>query len=113
MKKTDKKFENAIRKALTAVCEIALEEVAGFKWITHFVDYDRFPESLSVVCIFGTTDELSVALSTRNDNYLRRLIKEHLRAVNIQIKSSQQQINFATEDGFKNERGENRQNRKK
>jgi hypothetical protein len=98
MKKTDKKTENTIRKALTEVCEVALDEVPGFKWITHFVNYDNFPSSLIVVCIFSTKNELSSAFSTHHDGFLRTLITSKLSAANIQCKSGQQFVRFDSEE---------------
>lgn len=105
MKKTDKKIENSIRETLTEVCEIALEEVVGFKWLTHFSDYKNFPRSLSVVCIFNTNNDLSSAYSTHKDDYLRSLIKEKLSAVDIHIKDIRHQIRFDTEEACDNENG--------
>ena len=43
MTKTDKKRDKAIREALTKACEIALQRNDGFQWLTHEVDYKRFP----------------------------------------------------------------------
>ena len=105
MKKTDKKIENTLRKALTEVCEVALDEVTGFKWITHFASYSYFPGSLSVVCIFDTDADLSNAYSSHKDDYLRSLIKENLSAVDIQIKDIRQHVKFDTEEACKKENG--------
>ena len=105
MKKTDKKIENSIREALTEVCEIALKDVAGFKWITHFANYSNFPGSLLVVCIFDTNNDLSSILSTHKDDYLRKLIEEKLNTVDIHIKNIRQHVSFDTEEACKNEHG--------
>lgn len=53
MRKSDKKTEREIIRALTAVCERAKGEVAGFSWLTHEVDYERFPQSLQVLLVFS------------------------------------------------------------
>ena len=103
MKKTDKKIDNSVRDALTEVCEIALNEVTGFEWITHFINYNHFPESLLVVCIFDTNNDLSNVLSTHKDDYLHKLIKEKLSAVGIHIKNIRRQVSFDTEEACKNE----------
>ena len=105
MKKSDKKIENRVRKALTEVCEAALDEVIGFKWITHFVNYSYFPGSLSVVCVFDTNNELSNALGAHKDDYLLHLIKEKLGAAGIDIKDIRQHVNFDTEEACRNENG--------
>jgi len=99
MRKTDKRIENSIRDALTEVCELALESVVGFKWLTHLVaDYKTLPKSLSVMCVFGTNDELSTAQETLQDDIMCRLIKEKLSAANINIKDIRQHVRFDTEE---------------
>jgi len=102
MRKTDKKIENTIRQALTEVCELALESVAGFKWLTHKVsDYKNLPETLSILCVFETTDELSKALDTYQDVFMCRLIKEKLSVVNVDVKNIKQQVRFDSEEACK------------
>ena len=98
MTKTDKKIEKAIREALTEVCDIALDEVAGFQWLTHLVNYRRFPSSLSVICIFASNNERSNALLAQQDDFLRTLIQEKLSAAGIPIKDALSQVSFDTEE---------------
>lgn len=105
MKKADKKIENCTRQVLTEVCEVALDEVTGFKWITHFANYSYFPDSLSVVCVFDTNNELSNACGAHQDDFLRNLIKEKLSTADIQIKDIRQHVNFDTEEACENENG--------
>ncbi len=103
MKKTDKRIENAIVKALNIVCETALEEIAGFKWITHLVRYGDFPGSLSIVCIFDTRSTLADAVDAKKDEYLRGLVKEHLLAAGVQVRDIEQRVSFDTEEACSNE----------
>ena len=98
MKKSDKKIENSIREALTQVCELALEDVAGFTWITHFVNYNDFPDSLSIVCVFASNDDLASVVSIHQDDYLRMLIREKLAAVGIPISRMRRQVSFDTQE---------------
>ena len=105
MKKSDKKIDNAVREALTEVCESALDDVPGFEWITHFVNYSHFPASLSVVCVFGTNIDLSDALAAHKDDYLRTLIREKLGAADIHIKDTRKQVSFDSEEACQNENG--------
>ncbi|ARN75020.1 Fis family transcriptional regulator [Oceanicoccus sagamiensis] len=104
MKKTDKKIDKAIIAALTDVCDIALAEVAGFQWLTHRVDYKRFPGSLLVVCVFASKAELSTAIELGKDHYLRQLIKEKLQPV-IPVKNAAYQLKFDTEEACELEHG--------
>lgn len=105
MKKTDKKIENAIRKSLTEVCEIALKETDGFEWITHLVNYSNYPKSLSITCVFDTKVSLSNLLSSGKDEHFYQLIKDKLGTASIPIHDIRQQVNFDTEEACQNEHG--------
>lgn len=99
MRKTDKKIDNAIRRVLTEACDIALEQFAGFQWLTHFVNYNQFPESLSIVCIFDTNANLAKA----NKDALCELIKQKLLSMDINLKTIYQHVRFDTEENCLNE----------
>ncbi|WP_462380240.1 hypothetical protein [Pseudomonas sp. Marseille-QA0892] len=47
-------MERALARYLTQACEAAEAELVGFSWLTHEVDYARFPQSLQVTWIFET-----------------------------------------------------------
>ena len=103
MTKTEKKLEKSITKALTEVCEIARfesgeRELRGFEWLTHFVNYADFPNSLLIVCVFGTNEQRLTALDEGRDVYFFRLVSEKLQAENIHIKSIQKQLRFDSEE---------------
>tara|TARA_R110001592_G_scaffold356278_1_gene657795 strand:+ start:45090 stop:45401 length:312 start_codon:yes stop_codon:yes gene_type:complete len=101
MKKSDKKTENSIRITLTEVCEIALEKIDGFKWITHYVSYNDFPGSLSIVCVFEDTESLVAANKSGEDRILIDLIQERLTSQNIIIKNIKSTVSFNTEENIK------------
>lgn len=103
MRKADKKIENLLCDALNKVCDTALTDVVGFKWITHFVDYKDVAGSLAIVCVFETNDELSGALAAHQDDHLRGLIGEKLSAVGISVTDMQRQVSFDTEEACTNE----------
>ncbi|MEQ8514609.1 MAG: Fis family transcriptional regulator [Chromatocurvus sp.] len=94
MRKTDKKKENAIRIVLTEACEIARGQYLGFEWLTHFADYDNFPDSVSVACIYDTNANLA---NTDKDS-VRALIREKLSSIDIKIRHAQRQVSFDTEE---------------
>jgi len=73
MKKNHKKIDTSLRNSLTQVCDTALENVVGFKWLTHLANYDDFPRSLKVICIFDTHQNQLLAQQDRH-SYLRDLI---------------------------------------
>ncbi|WP_224798455.1 hypothetical protein [Idiomarina abyssalis] len=63
MRKTDKKLEREIIRELTQVCEVAKFEHEGFIWLTHEVDYQRFPQSLKVTLVFNESVSKDVLLT--------------------------------------------------
>jgi len=98
MKKTDKKIDNAIRAVLTEVCDAALERQDGFKWLTHIVNYDNFPQSLRIVCIYDLNDHLAVA----DKEQMYKLIQSALARIDIRIKDIKQHVSFDTEENCDN-----------
>lgn len=98
MKKSDKKIENAIKLALTNVCEEALETVEGFQWITHTVNYKNFPSSLSILCMFDNPESLIAAKASKKDNHLKSWIEKELAGQNIIIRNINSVVSFDTEE---------------
>ena len=96
MKKTDKKIDNQICQALTKACETAKQEVLGFQWLTHLVNYNKFPGSLSVICIFDTKAELEQAYQESKDQLIVSLIKSELEQINIRFKDINRHVSFDT-----------------
>ncbi len=98
MKKSDKKIDKLLREALTEVCDIALEDIAGFQWLTHFANYRAFPSSLEILCVFEREDQLKDALAAGHDQLLRTLITQRLAAIDIPLAKPRQQIRFDSEE---------------
>lgn len=98
MKKSDKKLENALIKTLTTVCEPALDNVPGFVWLTHVVNYADVPNSLIVILVFKTIDDRAQAEKNQHDLQLIKETKKALSNINITLKNPQKQIKFDTEE---------------
>ena len=94
MKKTDKKLDNAVRSALTDACEELLSYRDGFQWLTHFADYQRFPDSLQVVCVYDTNTQLKTA----NISRARSVVGEKLELIGVRVKADRRCIRFDTEE---------------
>jgi hypothetical protein len=105
VRKTDKKTDNQLRLVLTEVCETALKEINGFQWLTHLVNYDDFPRSLKVVCIFDSNDKLSSFLAHKNRNELEALIQKKLMAIGITLKKIHPHVSYDTEESCDREHG--------
>ena len=97
MKKTHKKIDNALRQSLTNVCDEALEKVVGFKWLTHITDYDDFPRSLKVICIFDSNQNQTLAEAQHKHDYMCDLINRALLKDNIKLPNVKGQVSFASE----------------
>ncbi|BFM22362.1 hypothetical protein [Gilvimarinus japonicus] len=96
MRKTDKKIDNHIRKALSDACETALNDFFGFVWLTHLVDYSAFPKSLRVVCVFDTNDNLKDFTEQNGRKKFDALIQKNLIAVGVAMDSGR--IYYDTEE---------------
>lgn len=98
MRKSDKKLDNQIVKALTQVCHFALEDIDGFEWLTHTVNFDRFPESLKVVCVFNRNDKLAHYLKSSSKGSLALQIINQLADIGIELKNAKNQIELDSEE---------------
>lgn len=97
MRKSDKKIDNQLRLVLTEVCEIALKEIEGFQWLTHTVNYSNFPQSLKVVCVFDTNENLDSYLQSDNRHKLMSLVQAEFNSMNIKLKSITGHIAYDSE----------------
>ncbi|MBQ4810054.1 hypothetical protein A7985_06210 [Pseudoalteromonas luteoviolacea] len=98
MRKSDKKLEKNIVSALTEACEDALEAYEGFQWLTHIVNYQHFPESLSIVCVFNNKEHLQKALDDNKGEQLKGTIEKKLLTFDIKVKGIKKRILFDTEE---------------
>ena len=107
MRKSDKKLDNQIRSGLTDVCEAALKDLEGFQWLTHLVNFNNFPQSLKVICVFDTNDSLDNYLLSGKNDYIQSLIVSELQKLDISLKSVRNQILFDTEENCKSQHNGN------
>lgn len=111
MKKTDKKRERDLVAALTRVCDYAQATVPGFEWITHFVNYESFPDSLRVVSVFGTDRQLRAFCAAKNDEHLSGKIRGELKTLGITLNAKGRQLIFDSEEACEREHAGNWQRR--
>lgn len=98
MRKSDKKLDNQIRKALTQICEDALKDIDGFNWLTHTVTYSNFPQSMKVICVFDTNESLDRYLLSDRNNYFQQAVKLELTKLNVKVKHISNHVLFDTEE---------------
>lgn len=92
MHRIHQKIDKQIIKALTVVCEEVKYECEGFTWLTHEVDYQRFPQSLRIILVFTEETPASalkaslVWIVRRVQDNLEPIIKELLPANQIEAR---------------------------
>lgn len=87
MRKTDKKIDNKLRQALTEVCDFALHNITGYQWISHTVNYNQFPDSLMITCMFKNQQSAKHASQQKE---LSGLILKKLKDQLITLQNSKQ-----------------------
>lgn len=103
MRKSDKRLEKSIVSALTDACENALKVHEGFQWLTHIVNYHAFPESLSIICVFDSQDNLMKTIGNEAANQLKVSIEASLLSYDVKVKDIKKRILFDTEEACNNE----------
>lgn len=98
MKRNDKKIENSIVKALNDVCNILKDESDGFEWLTHFVDYSNFPQSLKLVFVYDNNKNLMDAKGKKLFKTIFELTEARLSSEGIYIKNIHKSLFFDTEE---------------
>lgn len=114
MRKTDKKLEKVLITALTKVCEQALEDINGFQWLTHQINFNDVSHSLRVTCVFETRAQVTALLGSSLQTFQRQsqdisqptsdrtrlsdLILDELSNVGIYLHDRRIQIKFDSEE---------------
>jgi hypothetical protein len=96
--KTEKKIDNNIRLALTTACELFLDDISGFQWLTHHANYSNFPASLSITCVFDTDERQDQADQNGDLTKMRKMIQTKLLKIGVKLKAPKQQIVFECEE---------------
>ncbi|MCJ8349431.1 Fis family transcriptional regulator [Moritella sp.] len=98
MTKTEKKIDNNLCKVLTVVCEEAKDEIQGFQWLTHTVNYANFPTSLKITCVFDSNADIAKLMASKQDQRLQGLVTQALNAVDVKLKNISKQVQFDSEE---------------
>ncbi|NVK25911.1 MAG: Fis family transcriptional regulator [Gammaproteobacteria bacterium] len=98
MKKSDKKFDNELRKSLTSLCDNELKCIDGFEWLTHTVNFSNIQASLKIVCVFDTNQHLNRFLSSSEKPKVESCILNVISDLNIKLKKPSKQLVFDSEE---------------
>lgn len=93
-----KKLEEALSDHLGKACKAAKEELAGFQWVTHVLDYSDVQNSIQVVWVFDTNENLATAMREGYDSYLAHLTARALEAAGLSISDVRQHLDFDSEE---------------
>lgn len=86
-KREQSRIERTLAATLTDACEAGKAEIVGFEWLTHDVDYQRFPASLRVIWVFASQAEQDAAIAKGQDRLMLTLTAAALEAAAIQLET--------------------------
>ena len=104
-KRARSKMERQLVASLTHACEQAKPLLPGFCWLTHRVDYQRFPESLVVTWVFDTHANLANALRGDARRCIVALTAEALAEAGLDVVDAALHLDFDSEDACRREHG--------
>lgn len=96
--KTQKKTDSKIRAELTLICEDALKDLPGFRWITHQADYSNFPASLLMICVFDTEENKQAAVANEKYSGIKKCIHSKLLKIGVVLKHVDKQVMADSEE---------------
>lgn len=97
-KREDTRMERRLVACLTEACETAKTEIQGFSWLTHTVDYGRFPASLQVVWVFDTRVNRELARTGGQNLRMIELVAAALGEAGIELNPIAPHVHFDSEE---------------
>ncbi|WFS17291.1 hypothetical protein P9K38_17780 [Pseudomonas sp. 905_Psudmo1] len=99
-------IERELIRTLTLACETAKSEIVGFQWLTHDVDYERFPQSLCVTWMFDSEASRARALASSDKARMLELTLAAFDEVGISVSSIATHVAFSVERQARGKRGQ-------
>lgn len=97
-KRDQTQIERRLAATLTEACETAKAGITGFAWLTHVVDYERFPSSLKIIWVFDTQANKDRALACGQDQYMRELTAQALEQCALALTPLPPHVHFDSEE---------------
>lgn len=88
------KIERRLSRALRAACKVAENEVSGFAWVTHAVDYKEYPDTLMVTWVFDSPASLREAMENGVHDRLCTLTAEAFAKSGVRIEDATPHVRF-------------------
>ncbi len=92
------RMERQLIDCLTRACEAGKAEIVGFSWLTHLVDYQRFPSSLKVTWIFDTQANRDRALANGQGERIAELTAKAFSEAGICVSTVSAHLNLDSEE---------------
>lgn len=86
-KREQSRIERTLTATLTDACETAKAEIVGFQWLTHDVDYQRFPASLRVIWVFASQAEQDAAIAKGQERLMQQLTAAALQVAEVSLEN--------------------------
>ncbi|MDZ4186243.1 MAG: hypothetical protein U1D97_14865 [Desulfuromonadales bacterium] len=99
-------IERELIRTLTLACETAKSEIVGFQWLTHEVDYERFPQSLRVIWMFDSEASRARALASSDKARMLALTLGAFDEVGISVSNIAEHVAFSVEQPARGKRGQ-------
>lgn len=99
-------IERELIRTLTEACETAKSEIVGFQWLTHEVNYERFPESLLVTWVFDSEASKARALASADKARVLELTLAAFEAVGISAARIADHVVFSVDQPARGKRGQ-------
>lgn len=106
-KREQAQIDKRLVATLTEACEIAKAELIGFEWLTHEVDYARFPASLQVVWVFDTQASKEQALAAGQHARMVELTEQALIEAGVELNPVSPHVQVDSEEQCKRINGGN------
>ena len=98
MRKSDKKIDNELRRVLTDVCQQALKMIDGFEWLTHQADFNKFPNSLQIICVFDSEQQRQAFLCSSEQDMLEIMLVAKLKQIDIKLAKPSKHVIYDSEE---------------
>jgi Ni,Fe-hydrogenase III component G len=98
LKREHARLERELIEVLTQACEVAKSEITGFCWLTHEIDYERFPESVQVIWVFDTQLDREQAAALGLNARMVELTAVALHALEINLNPLADHVHFDSEE---------------
>lgn len=105
------RMERRLIASLTQACEEAKPLLTGFCWLTHTVDYQRFPESLVVTWVFDTNTDLTDALKGEAQHDIHNLTAQALADIGVDVDNIARHVDLDSEEACQRAHAGNWQSR--